>query len=56
MPKVPQWHNASGEHFRDGQYSLISFVLGLLKTQDDDGTGRIIPPAPGGHIVALMTR
>jgi len=30
---------------------------GLSKNrQDSDGTGRSIPPAAGGHIVALMTR
>jgi len=30
---------------------------GLSKNRrDDDGTGRSIPPAAGGYIVALMTR
>jgi len=30
--------------------------MGLSENRRDDGTGRSIPPAAGGHIVALMTR
>ena len=36
---------------------LTAVTVGLSKNRwDDDGTGPSIPPAAGGHIVALMTR
>jgi len=31
-------------------------TVGLSKNRPDDGAGRSIPPAAGGHIVALMMR
>jgi len=41
-------------------YKLFKYITahtgGLSKNRRDDGTGRSIPPAAGGHIVALMTR
>jgi len=36
--------------------SGYGLLTGLSKNRRDDGTGRSIPPAAGGHIVALMTR
>jgi len=34
----------------------ITHHKGLSKNRQDDGTGRSIPLAAGGHIVALKTR
>jgi len=35
---------------------FMMMMMMMMGRRDNDGTGRSISPAAGGHIVALMTR